>query len=42
MTTSMYFSLVAMVFVAPHIGTKAAAIMWGLSVVASVIFWGKS
>lgn len=42
MTTSMYFSLMAVAFVAPHIGPKAAAVGWALATVAGAFFIGKS
>lgn len=42
MTDSMYFSLMAAVFIAPHIGPKAGFVMWGLSVVTSFVYMGRT
>lgn len=42
MTTSMFFAMLAAVYLAPHIGPKAAALMWAMNTVLSLIYLGKS
>ena len=42
MTASMFFALYAAVFISPHIGPRAGAVMWALSMIASICFLGES